>query len=114
ALPDQPCSSDLSERSREEQDQRADDVHALSLAAIAYLARRRSTGSALVAGSNEAEVVCGDGGLGAVAHSKLVQDGCHVGLDGALADVERTGELGVGAALCDVTEDVLLALGQAA
>ena len=56
----------------------------------------------LAAGSDEAELVCGDRGLGAVAWGELVQYGCDVGLDGAFADIELVRDLGVGAASRDL------------
>ena len=51
-------------------------------------------------------------GLYPVAHPELVEDVAHMGLDGALTDEERAGDLRVRQALREVDEDLAFASGQ--
>src|SRR3954454_24505273 len=72
----------------------------------------RSAAPVDLSGPNEAGLVRGDDGLHAVAQVKFGQDMPEVGLHRGLAEEQLGGDLGVGEATADQSEDVDLALGQ--
>src|SRR5437016_14129961 len=74
--------------------------------------RQRSSGTKVPMLSQQPLAGGKDGGFGAVRQAQLAEDLLDVKLDGMDAQEEVAGDLGIGHAARDTTEDVALALGE--